>query len=1307
MLMKYIHPNFMLRRLSAVFLLLLLGALLLTACTNPRVPPAPGTGTTAGTTPDGSDPSTEPSSGSSTNATTPNDPSGDDSDPVDPTDTSASSDDPETVPPTPPVITLPPDEQDSDPAESTGETLPYDPENHPGDSAAYAGVHIASVYGTGKKGAEALIPHGYVQLYNATDKAISLSGASLYYKTDDANPYAQFVFPAEASIPAKGYYLVRAGAPSGFVESNAIFTVENFDAEWDVCIDNKEVRLLLAPSGWLIGKEENIAAFDDAVSLFIASETFNSSVYAVTDLSRNKIAVRTAMTDYSGYHLVNLTRAATADLNKLATRTSSGKVNSVVGSRIREILFSHDAGVYEKSFSLTLSAPEGYTIYYTTDGSDPSKPGNTGRHIYNATGKGITMTDTSAMSWGPMTRAWRIPSVSTQIGAHVVKAFATNGVDSTAVFTNTYFITDDLAAYGVTVMSFSIPKDEMLGSKGFYENYLSGGSITATRPRGVGILEVFDVNGNRVGNSRVEVSVSGNGSSGAGMKSLRVYYKGINNQDAGLQSDLNYDLFGGYAKDADGEAITSFSRLLLRNSGNDCGSSYIRDAYMQRVSAGLHVDTMATASTLLFVNGEFWGVYNARERYSPEYVESHYGVQKENVTLIESDYSQVHTNTNAPFVLSSGEEGDQKPFNDMVQYMRTHNLADQEHYDYICSLMDIDSFIDMWVIRIYFNAVDWPENNIKVWRNKNPNDPSGFDTKWHFTLLDLDMGLSFYSHTTETGNLFGAFNSNSVTGTIMRSLMSNEDFKNRFILRFYEVVMDHMTVEHLSAELEKMLAERDPLMPLQVGRWSSDGASIATWNGDCSEMRSFVANRKTYVIPQFCSHFGVSESDIENMSQRRISVTFHSGRTDVTVNGNAVVTGTVVKFDADQTATFRVVATAKEGFEVTGISFTDRNGRVQKVDGNSASFTVRESGSISVHTKRAGAEDEDLSKGTVVAGATYLFYLSEGGDLYAWGENRYGVLGLPSSMAVVNTPTFVMSGVSKVVTSSANAYENGDTTFSTAILTTDGRLFTVGRNTCGQLGRNGQSDDTALGEIEFSGKVKDVSLGHDHLLIVDDKGTLWGIGSNSYGALGPTGVGGNLTKFTKIADNVKSASAGRRSTVYLTTDNRLWGLGDNRWKKLSQNHGDQIHNPVVIASNIQFVDSGEHQILTVDRNGKLCYAGWRTVQGFGQGSGNNPTFAPLMSGVMQADIYFGNAVILTVTGDAYVYGINTDNGIGSSVTNGTPKKVLSGVVDVAAGYGFTAYLTEDGRLLIQGSNAYGQAGNGTTGGGVNMVEAEF
>jgi alpha-tubulin suppressor-like RCC1 family protein len=461
-------------------------------------------------------------------------------------------------------------------------------------------------------------------------------------------------------------------------------------------------------------------------------------------------------------------------------------------------------------------------------------------------------------------------------------------------------------------------------------------------------------------------------------------------------------------------------------------------------------------------------------------------------------------------------------------------------------------------------------------------------------------------------------------------------------------------------------------------------------------------------MAHFYAHFGISEEDIESISYKRVSVNFHSGRADVTINGEAVENGHVMKLEENETRTLKIKVSAKEGYVITGISYIDRDGNEQSVDGSEATFKVSASGSVSVFTKRINQDSEELGEGSIIAGATYMFYLTSDGDLYAWGDNRYGILGLGTADSVVRVPTYVMSGVAKVVTTDANNYESGDTTFSTAILTTDGRLLTVGKNTCGQLGRNGSMDDAKLGEVDFAGKIADVSLGHDHMLIVDTSGNLWGIGSNSYGALGTTNLGGNVSSFVKLDTKVAFASAGRRSTVYVKQDGTMWGLGDNRWNKMSQSHGEQIHSPVKLMSDIVYATSGEHQVVTVTDSGKLYYAGWRSVHGFNQGGGNNPTFAHMMDGVAKADIYFGNMVILTKTGDAYVYGLNTDNGIGdSAVTGGTPKKILSGVADVAAGYGFTAYLMKDGTLRIQGDNSFGQAGNGKIGGTVNMAIADL
>ncbi|MBQ7364712.1 MAG: CotH kinase family protein, partial [Clostridia bacterium] len=473
-------------------------------------------------------------------------------------------------------------------------------------------------------------------------------------------------------------------------------------------------------------------------------------------------------------------------------------------------------------------------------------------------------------------------------GAHVIKAYATDGINESAVFTNSYFIATGLCDYQLPIMSFSIPIDDMFGGSGFYSNFMPSGDITAPRPRGLGMMEIFDENGVRVGYSNVEAAVSGNGSSHTAMKSIRLYYKGKLNEEGGRFGSLHYDLFAGLARDADGNPITSFDRLLLRNSGNDCGNSYIRDAYMQRVSSGLSVDTMATRSVLLFVNGEFFGVYNARERYSPEYVESHYGVDKDNVALLESDYSQVHTNQNAPFVLMSGEEADADDFNALVDYIRQNDMADPFHYEYVTALLDINSFIDMWVVHLYFNATDWPGNNIKVFRNNDPLDPSGMDTKWHFTLLDLDMGLSYFDYTSAAYDIFYSFNRGSVVGNMMCDLMENEDFKAQFFCRYVTLVNEYFTPGYLSEVFEELYSERSPLVTLQMARWGREGAHINTWLREAEKIRLFIKTRNEYAIKALYRHFGINESDMDALLYPRLSLIFNPAHVSVKVNGDEI-----------------------------------------------------------------------------------------------------------------------------------------------------------------------------------------------------------------------------------------------------------------------------------------------------------------------------------------------------------------------------------------------------------------------------------
>ncbi len=1161
------------------------------------------------------------------------------------------------------------------------------------DLAAYEPLVISKVYGHGGS-TTGVCEYCFIELTNTGSRALRLGGLSLYYKSGINADFVSFALP-DVSLGAGRSYLIRgassAKSSSKYDTSAEVMRLEGYDAEWNITISNNEIRLVLAPSGMNFSKTAQVAELNGKISYFVATNTYYFDTGYMDDYSKNKVAVRVAMKQDSGWQLVNLTKATTEKLNQIVPKTSSGKAATVTGSKLREVRFSVPAGFYTSPVELSITAPSGYsTIFYTTDGSDPTKSST--RKKFTASSP-IKLADTTNTPFGSTYRTGLSyvgnigSSSANMLGGHVIKACGYNGSTYTGVYTNSYFISSKMAGYGVPVMSVTLETNQMFGSPGFYHNF----NATTNDPntRGVAFMEVFDENGTRRGYSNIELSISGHGSSGVGMRSMKVFYKGSSNTTDGTESKLNYDLFDGYARNSKGQNITDFSRLLLRNSGNDVGVSYIRDAYMQRVSRNLNIDTLAYVPVLLFINGDFWGVYNARERYSGDYIQSHYGVDKDNVALVESDYSQVHTNQNAPFIVSSGVENDADHFNALVDYIKSNNMAVTKNYEYVCARMDIDSFIDMYVSRLYFSARDWPENNIKVWRNRTANDRSGFDTKWYFTLLDMDMGISFFTdanNTTENSNFFGWIDATScVVGNIMHKLKDNAAFRKQFLARFYQVVNEIYVPSWLEEELDVVVAQRRPLLTLQTQRW---GASTSTFNTSVNNMRRFVQNRRSYVINYLCSYFGVTEGYLMSISGNYLSVNYPEARLSVRIDNENVTNSWVRKFD--KSITVNVTATVKSGYELTAIVFTDSSGKTTRYSGSTARITTSSAGEISFETKKISSGTSLSVHSGIVAGGAQMYYLSPDGKLYAWGSNSNNVLGAGSA-PVVTRPALVRENVAQLEVCHSNDMENGNNNIAAAILTQDGDIYVIGAGVI-----PGLVIGTAWNLVDYSGDPVAISVGLDHLLVLDKDGSVWGIGNNTYGQLGKNGEGGSVTSFVKIAGGAVMISAGRRNSAYVTRNGDCYVLGDGRWNKFNS-AGTNITTPYKLLSGVSYISSGEHEMVLVTENGKLYYAGWRQVQGFGQGTGTAGARQISVSGVEKAAIHFNNIAILTENGSLYVYGGNTGNAIGSAVVDGSAARIIaSGVKDVAAGYDFIAWMESDGTIKISGSNAQGQAGNGST-----------
>ena len=213
-----------------------------------------------------------------------------------------------------------------------------------------------------------------------------------------------------------------------------------------------------------------------------------------------------------------------------------------------------------------------------------------------------------------------------------------------------------------------------------------------------------------------------------------------------ISQDIGIKIFGGYTRRYDKKSFAlmsrarygedtfdypifpdlpyqSYTHLVVRNGGSDYDRTLIRNqlqADLARETAD--VDVQAYRPSILFINGEFWGVYELLEKCNESFIARHHGVNPDKIDLLEHKGDTV--------VVGSKED-----YQALLEYVRTHDLSVQEHYEYVASQLDIDNFIDWFTIEMYIVNTDL--GNVKIWRPQTPG------SKWRCILFDLDWGYAF------------------------------------------------------------------------------------------------------------------------------------------------------------------------------------------------------------------------------------------------------------------------------------------------------------------------------------------------------------------------------------------------------------------------------------------------------------------------------------------------------------------------------------------------------------------------------------
>ena len=162
---------------------------------------------------------------------------------------------------------------------------------------------------------------------------------------------------------------------------------------------------------------------------------------------------------------------------------------------------------------------------------------------------------------------------------------------------------------------------------------------------------------------------------------------------AGDSKKVKYDFFDEKVTDNTSVPIDTYKTIILRNSGDDWYNNFIRDAIVEELAEPLRVDTMGYVPSVVFINGEYWGVHEIRERYDDSYFKQHYNLN--NTT----DVAMVEIGTGGSTAeISEGDDNDLEDFNSKAYFVINNDMTNSEYYEKAGTYFDVDNLIDYYCL---------------------------------------------------------------------------------------------------------------------------------------------------------------------------------------------------------------------------------------------------------------------------------------------------------------------------------------------------------------------------------------------------------------------------------------------------------------------------------------------------------------------------------------------------------------------------------------------------------------------------------
>ena len=289
--------------------------------------------------------------------------------------------------------------------------------------------------------------------------------------------------------------------------------------------------------------------------------------------------------------------------------------------------------------------------------------------------------------------------------------------------------------------------------------------------------------------------------------------------------ELEYDVFG------DGE-LTTFDSITIRGGTMEYSYSLTRDAIATNVALSLtdNVLTLKIRYCILYVNGNYWGIYAIREAYSEKYCADHLGVREEDIRI-----------SRAPVTYTMASD-----LRAGIDDLDRHGAREDNRYDEIAQWLDMDSLVDWMIIQAYFTNTDIPGNVRYIY--------SAADGKWRYALFDLDLGLL---NNNPTWNY--VFDKGNQCGIIPRNMVQNSIFRDKLLTRMAEWLSGPLNDAYVQSVMDDIYDQIEPEWSREAARWGGDSFFESSYR---AMTRMISGGRSQKLIQSICQELNLSSEEI-------------------------------------------------------------------------------------------------------------------------------------------------------------------------------------------------------------------------------------------------------------------------------------------------------------------------------------------------------------------------------------------------------------------------------------------------------------